>query len=160
MIPAKLIEISVENKVHDLTRLLSVKPKIVIGRRNNFSAGQADIIFGEDKDGKPNAEPSVIFGVSRRHAIITYEDGNYCIEDCSTFGTKINDEPLRRGEKKILENGVTLLFGGNDYGPVTFWQEIQTKFNSVMLISSSRFLFLFSKFLINSFNVNFISYLE
>ena len=123
MIPAKLIELRKENRVHDLTALLSVKPKIVIGRRNNFSAAQADLLLGEDENGKPNVELSVILGVSRRHAIITYEDGNYCIEDCSTFGTKINDEPLRRGEKKILENGANLLFGGHNYGPVIFRQD-------------------------------------
>ena len=130
MIPAKLIEkISEENRVHDLTELLSGKfktsgkPEIVIGRRNNFSNHQPDIILGEDQNGKLKVEQFVIFGVSRRHATITHEDGDYCIQDCSTFGTKINDELLRKGEKRILENGVNLFFGGHNYGPVTFWQD-------------------------------------
>ncbi len=120
---ANLIEISEENKVHDLTSLLSVKPMIVIGRRNHFSNHQPDIILGEDKSGKLNVEQSVILGVSRKHAIISYEEGNYCIQDCSTFGTKINDEPLHKGEKRVLERGVNLFFGGHNYGPVTFWQD-------------------------------------
>ena len=125
MIPAKLIEISEENKVHDLTALLSVKPKIVIGRRHPFPETQADILLCEDENGKPNAEASVIRGISRRQAIISHEGDNYRIEDCSDYGTTImNDKRLGKGEKRVLENGVNLFFGRDKYGPVTFWQEI------------------------------------
>lgn len=122
---AKLIELSEENRVHDLTKLLSGKSKIIIGRRDpNKSAIQADIILGEDKDGEPNIAQSVIRGVSRRQAIIGYEEGRYYIKDCSTYGTtSINDEILNKGEKRVLERGVNLFFGKYGYGPVTFRQE-------------------------------------
>ena len=124
MKPAKLIEISEENRVHDLTRLLSDKPKIVIGRRNLFSDAQADILLGEDENGKPNTSRFLIHGVSRRQAIISHEGGNYYIKDCSTYGTtRMNDELLGKGEKRILERGVNLFFGKNKYGPVIFWQD-------------------------------------
>ena len=124
MILAELREISKENKVHDLRALLSDKPSIVIGRKNNFSAGQSDIILGEDKYGKPRTEEFAIFGVSRRQAVISYENGKYYLQDFSEHGTTImNNQRLGKGEKRVLENGVKLFFGRNRYGPVEFWQD-------------------------------------
>ena len=129
MVPAKLIELSLENKIHDLTSLLSSgKSEITIGRRD-YTPGtkQADILLGEDEKGEPNAAVFFIKGISRRQGMIGYDskENSYYIKDCSTHGTtRMNDELLNKGERRNLENGVKLFFGIWKYGPVTFLQEI------------------------------------
>lgn len=127
MIPAKLIEISLEVRVHDLTSLFSDKSELTIGRRD-FTPGakQADILLGENEKGEPNAAVFFIRGISRRQAVIGYDskENSYYIKDCSTHGnTKINDELLNKGERRTLERGVKLFFGKWNYGPVTFMQD-------------------------------------
>ena len=124
MIHAKLIEISEKNRIHDLEHLLSQKSEIVIGRRNPDSAVQADICLGEDKKGKLLFFPVLMRGISSRQAVITYENENYYIQDCSANGTTmINDGRLKIGEKRVLETGAYLHFGENKYGPVKFLQD-------------------------------------
>ncbi|MEK6840742.1 MAG: FHA domain-containing protein [Nanoarchaeota archaeon] len=122
MKPASLIEIKPENKVHDLASLLSEKPEISIGRRDTKSGdGQADIILGEDNNGRLLFFPAVMRGISSRQAVITYEDGDYFLQDCSVDGTtRINDRRLVRGEKIALKTGANIYFGDNKYGPVIF----------------------------------------
>ena len=127
MMPAKLIEIRLENRVHDLTSLLSDKSELTIGRRD-FTPGaeQADILLGENEKGEPNAAVFVIRRISRRQAVIGYDskENSYYIKDCSTHGTtKINDELLNKGERRTLEREVKLFFGKWNYGPVTFVQD-------------------------------------
>ena len=65
---------------------------------------------GRDNDWTlPDAERVI----SSQHARIRYENGAYSIEDTSSNGTFINaaQQPLRRGEKIILNHGDTLHIG-------------------------------------------------
>jgi pSer/pThr/pTyr-binding forkhead associated (FHA) protein len=51
--------------------------------------------------------------VSRRHAQITSENGSLLVEDLgSTNGTKVDGTRLAAGEKKALQGGETISFGG------------------------------------------------
>jgi len=51
--------------------------------------------------------------ISRRHARITYEKGEYFIEDLNTAnGTALNDVEIGDSGKKILKDGDTVGFGG------------------------------------------------
>lgn len=50
--------------------------------------------------------------VSRHHATIIYEDGNYLVVDNdSTNGTTVEGIKLQPGEKAVLGNGYTVIFG-------------------------------------------------
>lgn len=129
MIPAKLIEISLENRIHNLTELLLSlgKSELTIGRRDPTpGAKQADILLGENEKGERNASVLVIGWISRRQAVIGYDskENSYYIKDCSTYRTtKINDERLNKGERRTLEREAKLFFGKLNYGPVTFVQD-------------------------------------
>jgi len=51
--------------------------------------------------------------VSRRHAQIVYDDGTMTLEDLgSTNGTEINGEKIPQGDKKTLNAGDSVSFGG------------------------------------------------
>jgi pSer/pThr/pTyr-binding forkhead associated (FHA) protein len=51
--------------------------------------------------------------VSRKHAQIASESGILSVEDVgSTNGTRVDDEPLAAGEKRVLSGGEVLSFGG------------------------------------------------
>ncbi|HEB47275.1 MAG TPA: FHA domain-containing protein [Candidatus Pacearchaeota archaeon] len=111
-------------KTHNLEKLLGKQGGLVfVGRRDPCSDIQAAIVLGEKDDGEPDVAVSVMDGVSRRQAVITYDpnEDEFYIEDCSTYGTtRINEEHLGKGEKRRLENGVNLYFGKFGYGPCTF----------------------------------------
>lgn len=65
---------------------------------------------GRDNDWTlPDAERVI----SSQHARIRYQNGAYFIEDTSSNGTFINaaQQPLRRGQKTVLNHGDTLLIG-------------------------------------------------
>ncbi len=50
--------------------------------------------------------------VSRRHAMIEFSQGEYVIKDLdSTNGTFINNRPLAKGEKRIIQCGDSILIG-------------------------------------------------
>lgn len=50
--------------------------------------------------------------VSRRHAMIEFSQGEYAIKDlASTNGTFVNNRPLQKGEKRILNPGDVILIG-------------------------------------------------
>ncbi len=54
--------------------------------------------------------------VSRKHAIITYENGKYYIQDCNSKNhTYVNRVPLTGVEKKELMQGMELGFAGEEY---------------------------------------------
>ena len=117
-----------ERKTHDLTDLVKrYGDEFGIGRRDPHSDTQAEILLGEKDDGEPDAAKFIIDSISRRQAVITYNpyEDRFYIEDCSTHETtRINNELLRKGEKRLLENGVSLYFGKHEYGPLTFREEI------------------------------------
>jgi pSer/pThr/pTyr-binding forkhead associated (FHA) protein len=49
---------------------------------------------------------------SRRHAMIVFSQGEYTIKDLlSTNGTFVNGQPLKKGEKRIIEPGDLILVG-------------------------------------------------
>jgi pSer/pThr/pTyr-binding forkhead associated (FHA) protein len=50
--------------------------------------------------------------VSRRHAVIEFSQGEYCIKDLdSTNGTYVNNRPLQKGERRILRAGDVIIVG-------------------------------------------------
>jgi pSer/pThr/pTyr-binding forkhead associated (FHA) protein len=50
--------------------------------------------------------------VSRRHAMIEFSQGEYCIRDLgSTNGTYVNNKPLQKGERRPIEEGDIILIG-------------------------------------------------
>lgn len=76
------------------------------GSRSNkaFEAQGGSIGRSEDCDWVLNAS-----GVSRVHAMIRYLNGMYFIEDRSTNGMLLNDEPLIKGDPSALKAGDRLL---------------------------------------------------
>lgn len=51
--------------------------------------------------------------ISRRHAQVTSANDQITVEDLgSTNGTKVNGQPLQAGEKRVLNPGDTVSFGG------------------------------------------------
>lgn len=62
--------------------------------------------------------------VSRRHAMIEFSQGEYVIKDLSsTNGTFVNNRPLQKGEKRILNPGDVIHIGKteitvSDFAPV------------------------------------------
>lgn len=51
--------------------------------------------------------------ISRRHAQISNRDGQVTVEDLgSTNGTKIDNQPLAAGEKRVLKGGESVSLGG------------------------------------------------
>ena len=111
-------------KTFDLTDLLNRKNEVVIGKRNPYSDTQVDIFLGEE-DGEPDDAAPFMQSISKRQAVITYGSDGFYIEDCSEYGTtNINKESLRKGEKRLLKNGVSLYFGIIEYGPFIFHEEI------------------------------------
>jgi predicted component of type VI protein secretion system len=50
-------------------------------------------------------------GVSRTHAILELINDELYISDHSSNGTKVNAQPLQKGEKRLLENHSTVSFG-------------------------------------------------
>lgn len=50
--------------------------------------------------------------VSRRHAMIEFSQGEYLIKDLASLnGTFVNNKPLMKGEKRILNPGDVILIG-------------------------------------------------
>ena len=99
----------------NLTNLLKEKSKLVIGRKREGSI--ADIYLGEGI--LKSFDQAALQGVSRQHATLTCDEhGRICIKDHSTYGTKVNGEPLAKDEERVLNDGDRLLFGAYRYGPV------------------------------------------
>jgi hypothetical protein len=74
------------------------KPKVVIGR-----VPESDIYFPEDRL------------VSRLHATILYEDGQYVLRDeGSANGTLVNNQPLEKSTNWTLRDGDQVLIGDHE----------------------------------------------
>jgi|GEM_PF-1323687 len=72
-------------------------------RDYNYDFQQREITFGRDPD---NDIQVPLTTVSRNHARIFFEQGDYFLEDLnSTHGTKHNDTRLGKHEKKLLRDG-------------------------------------------------------
>ncbi|MEE2902640.1 MAG: FHA domain-containing protein [Myxococcota bacterium] len=72
-------------------------------RDYNYDFQQREITFGRDPD---NDIQVPLTTVSRNHARIFFEQGDYFLEDLnSTHGTKHNDSRLGKHEKKLLRDG-------------------------------------------------------
>lgn len=72
-------------------------------RDYNYDFQQPEITFGRDPD---NDIQVPLTTVSRQHARIFFEQGDYFLEDLnSTHGTKHNDTHLGKHEKKLLRDG-------------------------------------------------------
>ena len=83
---------------------LKVKPRMTIGRADSTGEHIPDIDLNPF-DARRN-------GVSREHAVITYEDDTLYIEDLdSTNGTRINGFQLMPGRSYRLRDGDELEFG-------------------------------------------------
>ncbi len=76
-------------------RSIFLPKKFLIGREDD-----CDIALGQDAL------------VSRRHAVIEFAQGEYCIRDLgSTNGTWVNGKPLARGERRPLLPGDRITIG-------------------------------------------------
>lgn len=96
-----LVQIGGENRT---SFGLQVKAKMLVGRHDSQGEVQPDLDLGP-YEGVRN-------GVSRRHALITYDDGALHIEDLeSTNGTRINGFELTPGKAYRLRDGDELEFG-------------------------------------------------
>ncbi len=70
-----------------------------------------------------DASCEVVLGhpsISRRHAVISLEDGAYTVEDLSTNGLFVNGS---RAERQRLVNGDVMVLGADDEHPVRFSTE-------------------------------------
>lgn len=96
-----LLQIGGENRT---TLGVSVEARMMVGREDSRK-GQIPEIDFDPFDGAIN-------GVSRQHALITYQDGALYIEDLeSTNGTRINGFQLIPGRSYRLRDGDELEFG-------------------------------------------------
>jgi hypothetical protein len=74
-----------------------IKPTFIIGR-----ASESDLMIRVDKS----------TGVSRQHATIRYSGGSFSIEDNdSAYGTKVNDQEVKKGSRTQLEDGAIIQLG-------------------------------------------------
>lgn len=96
-----LLQIGGENRT---TLGVSVTDRMLVGREDAKKGQYPEIDFGPF-DGAAN-------GVSREHALITYEDGGLYVEDLnSTNGTRINGFQLTPERAYRLRDGDELEFG-------------------------------------------------
>jgi hypothetical protein len=83
---------------------LDVTDDLLVGRRDEKRGIIPDIDLGED--GGYDA------GVSRRHAILSFRNGHYLVEDLdSANGTFVNDQPVNAQSAAQLRHGDVLRFG-------------------------------------------------
>ena len=113
---AKLVDVNARRS-YNLTNLIRAGIKQITLGRAEANSDQL-IRLGELEDGKP-CENLRVPCISRRHATIVLENGNYILEDYSTLGTEVNGKKL--SGKYILEDKDQLRFA--DYGPVIFMYE-------------------------------------
>ena len=83
---------------------VQISPQMLVGRSDGASGSAPDLDLAPF-DGQRS-------GVSRRHALITYENGTLFIADLnSTNGTRINGFQLEPGRSYRLRDGDELEFG-------------------------------------------------
>jgi hypothetical protein len=80
--------------------------------RNNIIIGRGDAITGEMPDVDLTPDDALELGVSRRHACITFREGQPYITDLgSTNRTFINRQVLMRGQPYSLKDGDEIRMG-------------------------------------------------
>lgn len=85
-------------KIGDMQMIVPIREVMVVGRSGDEKQPPVEIDVSQF-GGYPA-------GVSRRHAIITYEDGDLYIEDLqSTNGTRINGFQLQPARRYRLKDG-------------------------------------------------------
>ena len=83
---------------------LALQDELLIGRK--------DMARGIDPDIDLGAHGGYDAGVSRRHAIISWRNGGYMVEDLgSANGTFINEQPVDAAQPGALHNGDELRCG-------------------------------------------------
>jgi pSer/pThr/pTyr-binding forkhead associated (FHA) protein len=91
-------------KAPDRRQMLSVQlaDRLIVGRSGN----------GRDPDIDLTELDAARYGLSRWHAVLTFDDAELCVEDLnSTNGTRINGYKLDAGRAYRLRNGDELELG-------------------------------------------------
>ncbi len=53
--------------------------------------------------------------ISRKHCVLSLKDGEFMIEDVSSFGTYVNGEKIKEGQPVILRDGDKVKIGDNEF---------------------------------------------
>jgi pSer/pThr/pTyr-binding forkhead associated (FHA) protein len=92
--------------------VLNTGRRIVCPDRENVILGRSDAVTGEMPDIDLTPDDAVELGVSRRHACITFRDGEIFVTDLgSTNRTFINRQLMMRGQPYPIKNGDEIRLG-------------------------------------------------
>ena len=72
--------------------------------------------------------------ISRIHAKVSFQAGNYFLEDVGSNPSVVNDQPLKKGKEIMLSHGDRILIG--DYQLKVQLEAIQTVPGAVSIVSS------------------------
>jgi pSer/pThr/pTyr-binding forkhead associated (FHA) protein len=106
---ASVEPVAVPKPAEVLAMVSMADPKIVAFeaeiRKFPFRIGRSS-----DNDGVLPVEPTS--GISGHHCFITFADGRWYVQDdTSKFGTKVNGQPIAKGQPFALEDGAVIGLG-------------------------------------------------
>lgn len=92
--------------------ILNTGRRLLCPDRENVILGRSDAVTGEMPDIDLTPDDAVELGVSRRHACITFRDGEMFVTDLgSTNRTFINRQLIMRGQPYPVKNGDEIRLG-------------------------------------------------